>query len=425
MIAVGLGILGWPRPAFAHAVVVRAVPPDRCSALEAPQLPPGDPACASGVILTEPPTEVHLWFSEPVHSVRHGLIVVGPSGRQVEQGAIETGGSEIKIKTAATEPGTYQVYWQIVADDTHPVRGGYTFSLGQPSALPAQTVTNERELGSVSALGLLLQVAGRWLHFLGYALGFGPVVLGLWGPVNQDGQARLWRLVGIGILLLIIAEPIALLGQTASLRTEQLFDPDVIADILASSFGRVLAQRLGAALLLWVLVGAARQGSRLATCAIPALGLATALLDGQASHAVSSGPLWPGLIANTIHLAAMGVWLGGLAAFLSLWPSLRDDEREPLRRQWGRLAGASLIWLVGSGSLMAWLHLVEPDSLLSTSYGRALSAKLVLLAVSLLLALCALRRFQKHRFRLWQLEGLALTGLIALAGLLVSLPPPA
>jgi hypothetical protein len=47
--------------------------------------------------------------------------------------------------------------------------------------------------------------------------------------------------------------------------------------VLDSSFGRVLAQRLAAAILLWVLAGAIRSGALRAAWTVPLLGVALAL----------------------------------------------------------------------------------------------------------------------------------------------------
>ena len=315
----------WPRPVFAHAGLVRSEPPDLCTALASPRVLPPASSCNQGGLLTAPPTSVHLWFSEPVQTVRHGLTVIAPSGQRVELGTIQNDGSELSIAVNAAEEGTYQVNWQIISEDTHPVVGHFAFSVGHTSAV-AQASDFAPQIGAVSPPGLVLQVAGRWLHFLGYALAFGPLVFNglvlrpLLPEQLEIAQAKTWRLCGFGILILLISEPLALLGQTGSLGPAQLFDVDTAGDILSSSFGRVLAQRVGAAVLLWVLLGGIRQGSAWANKVALALGLGLAIIDGQASHAVSSGSLVAGLVVNTIHLVAMGIWIGGLLALLTLWP---------------------------------------------------------------------------------------------------------
>ncbi len=426
---------GWlkPLPALAHAGLVRSFPPDRCTALEQPQFAPDDPACLTGEVLEVAPTTVHLWFSEPVQAVRHGIVIIGPAGKPVEQGKSQADGQELQIGLSATERGTYQVYWQAISDDTHPVRGHFAFSVGQTSLPVAGKAAppTVQEFGSIAPLGLVLQTLGRWLHFAGLALGFGTVaflqgVLGPARPSTTVAEQRLWRLVNLGIILLVLAAPVALLGQTGSLGLAQLFDIDLAGDMLASSFGRVLAQQVGAAVLLWVLAGPARQGSSLSRWAILLLGVVLCLGDGQSSHAVSSGPLLPGLAANTLHLAAMTVWVGGLVSLLAIWnlPELKASQAEMLRR-FGQLAALSLVALVLSGTLLAWLHLNRPFDLVANTYGRTLLLKLITLVGVVGLVWAGGKIISERRSQWWLVELGTLAGLLSLAGLLVSLPPPA
>jgi len=75
--------------------------------------------------------------------------------------------------------------------------------------------------------------------------------------------------------------------------------------------------------------------------------------------------------------------------------------------------------LILSGGLLALAHLGVPADLMLTSYGLTLSIKLVAVAVALWLAWTGLRRLRSGRPEL-----LALAGVLALAAVLASLPPP-
>ncbi len=426
--------LGWPgTPVFAHAGLVRSDPPDRCTALELPRLSPDDPACPTGALLTNPPTEIHLWFSESVQPIRNGVVITAPSGKKIELGQIELKGLELVAKLNSSEEGTYQVKWQVLSGDTHPVRGRFAFSVGRTSPNLSGTSVAIAEVGAVSPLGLTLQIMGRWLHFCGYALAFGSLAF-RWlvlRPLKLDSseiiERRLWRLVGLGIILLLLAEPLALLGQTASLGTELILDPDVIGDVLASNFGRVLAQRLGVALLLWVLTGIAKQGNAAIAASVAlGFGVVLALVDGQASHAISSNWVVLSMAFNTLHLAAMGVWVGGLASLLAIWQLPRlEGRRKELVMRFGTVALVALVLLIVSGSGMAWLYLAQPSNLFTTNYGVALLLKLAVLLVVLLLAWFGRRvaSSPSRHTRWWTAESLTLLALLVLAALLVSLPP--
>jgi len=414
--------------ALAHAGLVRSDPPDICSPLAIPRLPAGDPRCAAGTVLAAPPTAVRLFFNERVSLVGRGVRVLGPDGRRVERGPVRLDGPQMTVGVDAAEAGTYLVTWRVVSTDTHPARGTFAFSVGHASSLPRGMSAT----GGGSTRDLLLQALARSAHFVGYALGFGAfafqvIVLHPLGPGASDAERRVRQLVGAGVVLLLAAEPLALLAQTSSLGAGAggALDPEVVSGALDSSFGRVLAQRLGAALLLWVLLGGARDASVRATLAVAILGLALAFVDGKAAHAAGPRPAWLGLGMNTLHVAAMGVWVGGVAALLSVWrlPAVAGCRREVAARL-GRVSAAALSVLVVTGTVMAVQHLAGLIDFLASAYGRTLGVKLGMLCVVLLLAAAAVRAPSARRGLWWVREAAALFGVLALAGLLVSLPPP-
>ncbi len=427
-------IIGWvalPLVAQAHGELVQTWPPDLCSAPNIQARTLTDPVCAGGIILDQSPAEVKLKFSEPVYPIRHGLTVTGPSGQSVEQGSILTSRTELSIAINAAEAGTYRVNWLAVSEDTHPLRGSFAFSVRTTSPPSGSMLTS----GDSSQIGLILQILGRLAHFTGYAIGFGALFFkwialdSLSFTSNKDRltpdelEKTIMRLAGWGVRLLLLAEPVSLLGQTASLKLEQIFDSDVIADMLSSSFGRVMAQRAGAAILLWVLLGNSGQGA-VWKWGVTSLYMGLALVDGQASHAVIAEPVWAGLTANTLHLAAMGLWVGGLAALLAVWqnPVLINKKMLVIRR-FGQLAALALFWLAVSGSIMAWLQLSRPAALFDTTYGLILLLKLGTLVVVLSLAVVGARSLATRQARWWQYELCVMVVVLSLAGLLVSIAP--
>jgi putative copper export protein len=254
------------------------------------------------------------------------------------------------------------------------------------------------DVGLVSPLGFILQALGRWLHFAGFALGFGAATYALF--VARD--PRPLRLAGAAVALLLVAEPLALLAQTASLDPAQTFDGDALTGALASPFGRVLGLRVAAALLLWAVLGALRQAPWL-RWSVPVLAVVLALVDATAAHALPALPLPLGLALNAVHVATMGLWLGGLAAF-AIAPS----------GSFRRVAVWSAGLLLASGAALALLHFAASLQTMTTAYGFALMIKVPLVAVALWLAWRARRR--------WELA--ALMAVLAAAAALVSLPPP-
>ena len=287
--------------------------------------------------------------------------------------------------------------WTVIASDTHPSRGSFTFSVVHASPVMGPGLSGG-DVGLVSPIGLALQALGRWLHFGGFALAFGAAMYGLF----MAKDPRPLRLAGVGVAMLVGAEPLALLAQTASLDPAQTFDGDALTSAMASPFGRVLGLRLAAALLLWAVLGALRQAPWL-RWSVPALGLALAVVDATAAHATPALPAPMGLALNALHVSAMAIWVGGLAAFM-----VAPTER------FGRVAAWSAGLLVASGAALALLHFANPLQTLTTAYGVALLVKLPLVGAALYLAWRARRRGER----------IALIAVLAAAAILISLPPP-
>jgi copper transport protein len=353
---------------------------------------------APGAILGALPATVDLLFSEPVTPAGRGIIVYGPDGQWAQSRPAKAQGSRLSVPLSTGGPeGTYAVIWTVIAADTHPSRGELTFSVGHASPVRAPGLGGT-DVGLVSPVGLVLQSLGRWMHFAGFALGFGAATYALF--LARD--PRPLRLASAGVALLLVSEPLALLAQTASIDPAQTFDGDALTSALASPFGRALGLRLAAAVLLWALLGALRQAPWL-RWAIPALGLALAVVDATAAHATPALPQPMGLALNALHVSAMALWVGGLAAFVVA----------PVGG-FGRVAASSAGLLVVSGAALALLHFANLRETMTTTYGNSLMVKLPLVAAALYLARLGRRR--------WELA--AMMAVLAAAAVLVSLPPP-
>jgi copper transport protein len=293
--------------------------------------------------------------------------------------------------------GTYVVIWQALAADTHPSRGAFSFVVGQPNANPYSQALSGGEIGTSTPLGFALQALARWMHFLGLALTFGTIAY----QAATRRERRLRRLIVAGLVLLIAAEPVALLAQLASLS----FDGDTAIAVLASGFGRLLGLRLGIAFLVWALIALESPWPVLG------LGAVMALVDGASAHAVAGLP-GAGLLLDAVHVAAMAVWVGGLIAFL-----FAPDRR------FRPYAIAGLAVAIVSGLVLALAHLGSPAALVTTGYGWALVVKAAVVAAALVIG-WLLRRSASPPPRAGEGRVGAAALILALAAILISLPPP-
>jgi copper transport protein len=357
-----------PQAAFAHAQLLQSGPPP-------------------DAILAELPPGVELVFTEPVSPAGVGIKVFSPSGRQIAGPAVSRG-RVLSAPVSSTETGTFVLSWQVLAADTHPSRGAFRFSVRRPGPNPYSSLLTGGEIGTATPLGFVLQALARWVHFVGFALAFG--VTAYQALIRRKDAAR--ALVRAGVVLLVAAEPLALLGQLASLS----FDGDTAIAVLASGFGRLLALRLAGALLVWALLALESPWP------VIGVGAAVAVIDGASAHAIPGLP-GGGQLLVAVHVAAMGLWVGGVAAYLAA-----PDNR--FRRYAAVFFGVAVI----SGLLLALAHIGALSVLMTTVYGLALMVKVVVIGA--VVAVVVLRR-RRVEFGL-------LLAVVAAAAVLAALPPP-
>ena len=359
-----------------------------------PRLLSSDPA--SQAVLASGPRAVELRFNEQVDPVGAGITVVDPQGREVSIGRIDRAGRTLTRAVTRAGRGSYLVEWLVVGPDTHPARGAFVFSVGEATRSGAP---------GASRLGVALQALGRWLSLAGFALGFG--VAFACAATRREPTDRLWHLVGAGIALLLVAEPVALLGETETLQPGHAFSTRLAGDVLLTSYGHAAGLRLGAALALWAIVGAARQTrSPWLLRGIVALGAGLAVVRADAGHRISGLPGPVSLLLEAVHIAAAVAWLGLVVVVLA-------DRREAGRRD-VRLAVGATVVLGLSGIGLAIGHLTALRDLVETAYGSALFVKLGIVSAALLLGGLGRRKA----------EVATAAAVLAAAAVLVSLLPP-
>jgi hypothetical protein len=145
------------------------------------------------------PQGVELVFSEPVSPVAGGIKVFSPSGRQIA-GPATSRRNLLYAPMSSAETGTFVVSWQVLANDTHPSRGAFRFSVGRPGPNPYSSLVTGGEIGTASPLGFVLQALARWVHFVGFALVFGVAGYSALTRVKQRSTRTVRRLVGAGIV---------------------------------------------------------------------------------------------------------------------------------------------------------------------------------------------------------------------------------
>jgi copper transport protein len=418
----------FPTPARAHATLQDSHP-------------------GRGAQVQRAPERVTLRFDEPVEIAFGSVRVFDAAGERVDRGPAEhPGGRGEEVAVALRDglgDGVYTATYRVVSADSHPVAGGFVFSVGAGGPAPRLGVDDLIEEGSAGPVTETAFGVVRASSYLAIALAVGGLAfaLAVWRPALREaaggGQSRReaagagpapgWRAAGIAFATrsrrlvlaaaaagaLAAALGIVLQGATAAGGTFwSALDPAVIEEVLGTRFGTVWGLRLLAFLGLAALVAgpALRPARPTLRPALPAPARAVALgalalficaTPALAGHASTIDPalLIP---ANALHVGAMAVWVGGVATLLLALPAatrlLEPADRTALLGaavvRFSTLAVLAVAALVASGVLQAIVELHSFADLWESAFGRA-----ILVKSGLVVALIALGAWNRTRAR--------------------------
>jgi copper transport protein len=120
LVALGV-VLGPAGPAGAHATLVSSTP-------------------EAGSVIGASPAEITLTFNEAIAAVPGRTQVLAPDGKRISESVSVRGNVlTIRLRDADRPLGTYLVSYRIVSGDSHPIGNAMIFSVGAPSARPAET----------------------------------------------------------------------------------------------------------------------------------------------------------------------------------------------------------------------------------------------------------------------------------------------
>jgi copper transport protein len=388
---------------------------------------------ASGVQLDKTPDAVRLYFNERVETIFNSIKVFDGNGRHVEVGDPHAigGGDALEILVRGLKKGPYTVRWRVNSLDGHQVDGHFGFGVQSPP--PTEAEMNNLSLPQQGISVKVLQLVVKWIvlaamtTWLGgmsfWILIFEPCIpadgrmgLSMHAAIQASIQ-RTCRILWGAALLFILAQFSALVGQGmifANIRSLEAFSPANVLTILTkTSYGSWWSLRMLAALGMLVLCPwkmrlgmqshrddplPARSNFKVGAISglFGSVMLLTIPMSGHA-RAVSRATA-VAVTFDWAHLVGTAIWIGGLVflwAVVLLIKSTHPDESEFLSRlvsRFSKVARICVLVLVTTGIYAAWLHMPSWKSFVSTQYGLALLAKLILVTTILLIALVNWRR---------------------------------
>ncbi|WP_406069573.1 copper resistance protein CopC [Streptomyces sp. NBC_01020] len=362
----------------------------------------------AGTVVAKAPADVALTFSEQVAMDNKSIRVLDPKGkrsdtarlRNLSKGSTVTYGVDLRPGLAK---GTYTVVWQAISADSHPVSGAFTFSIGAPSRTTV-SATGENVGGGLVGV---LYGAARYASYAGFIVlvGGAAFVVACWQ--RGANERPLQRLVVRGWLTLTAATLVLLLLRapyTGSGHLADVFDLSALKGVLQTKPGAALVSRLlllgASAVFIAVLFGAyARRtastepeaakerkdlafGLGLGGTVVAAGIAATWALTEHASVGLQPGIAMP---VDIVHLLAVAVWLGGLAALLVALFRTPSIERAAVQR-FSRIAFTAVCTLAATGLYQSWRQVGSWHALFGTGYGQLLMVKVGLVAVVVCIA---------------------------------------
>jgi len=351
--------LALPAAAFAHAALVGADPADNA-------------------VLAEAPARLSLTFSEPVSPLV--LSLVKPDGTSVRLSGVYSAGATLEIDPPdKLGRGTHVLSWRVVSADGHPVGGSLLFSIGAPSAAPPVTEPIDRSLR-------LAVWAGKIALYAGLFLGIGGAFALAWlARGRRDGLPIVALLLVAGLA----AAPLSLGLQgldALGAPLPRFAEAAVWRAALSTSFTwtvLIAAAALGLGLLSLILPG--RRVLSLAALAGTGAALAAS------GHASAAEPQWLTRPLVFLHGTAIAFWTGALLP-LGLALKRRNPGGPAFLARFSRTILPVVAVLAVSGIVLAVVQVQSPGALLTTAYGRLLTAKLALLI--LLFGLAAINRWR-------------------------------
>ncbi len=397
-------------------------------------------------ILDSPPSEIRLWFTEPLEGQFSHFRLHDIDGEVVSTPSSQIDGSDptqLLMQPGDLPDGLYTIIWGVVSSaDGHRTEGSLNFTIGEPIA--GYEALNRTTSDSIPLDSAII----RWLNLLAMGILVGTLgfMLFVWFPAEisnrPDIEKRLRTLVFIGWILVGISSFLMLFLQVSISADTTLFEAitqSAVKSVLADTrFGFIWLGRMG----MWVILGIAlllTTSKRWFYWGGFVLGVGILLTHSLNSHASAAEVSLLAVANDWIHLFAASLWIGGLIQFVTLIPVLKKlistlDSFVRLTMYFSNYGRILVFTLAVSGFYAGWLEVGAIRGLFKTQYGNVLLLKLILILPLLAIAginfIFTRRRLNngegkwvRHLRQLITIEIVLLIGIFAAVGVMTAISP--
>ena len=170
--------------------------------------------------------------------------VLDAKGKRVDKGNTRHGSSnrvvEVDVDSGLAD-GTYVVDWRAISADSHPVHGGFQFSIGKPSTVDQAAVDAAAGADDDRVWQIVAGVV-RFVAYVGALLAAGGVLFRWWRKDPSTRAGGLVVAVGAGVALVALAVQVPI---QAALSTGEgltsITDEGVLTRVLSEGFGLAAA----------------------------------------------------------------------------------------------------------------------------------------------------------------------------------------
>ncbi|MFN8015846.1 MAG: copper resistance protein CopC [Acidimicrobiia bacterium] len=375
------------------------------------------------------PKYIELKFSESITATRNSIRLYDQNAKQIELASKTTSvnSTDIHREIPSLNRGIYIVSWSVTSADTHPVKGAYTFSIGEKNKQIGdidKRIAQVLQGNSISKETKVFALINKWFLFAALSLMIAITVLCFFKILKYSADLNKYLLLSLVVVL--ITTFIGLVVQTSFVQEVSLITalkPNLFFEQMRSHYGLASLLRIIFAVILYFVLTKMNK-SFLILALILCIDVAvTVSLSG---HAVAGEYVSVAIVLSVIHVMSTFTWLGSILLIATRYKSIRNQINFKKFSKCAMICVA-LAFMTGA---FAWYRQIGPWVYATNSFfGKLVIAKIVFVIATVIAAFFARKKVlsssvENSKFRkLVSFEALVLLIVLGMTSVLVSAVP--